>query len=166
MLGVFVSFVLNVKPREERQSTLVSIFFHLVSSTPHIPSGFLLPPPTPHRSKQKEDVENKTTRMATPTESQILTNYLLLPADLRSVITPDKFAALFPRALQASPNVQTLYRDLEQQRADAVETVRANIEAETKRGYRIRNEVAKARRREREGNGEIDDEIEIERAVS
>ena len=102
--------------------------------------------------------------MSTPTESQILTNYLLLPADLRTIITPNQFAALFPRPHQSSPNIQTLYRDLEHQRSAAVDAVRKNIAVETKRGYRLRDEVAKARREEEQG--EEDDEIEIEKAVS
>ncbi|CAI4217219.1 unnamed protein product [Parascedosporium putredinis] len=80
--------------------------------------------------------------MATPTESQILTNYLLLPADLRSVITPDKFAALFP-----APSRPPLTSSRDQARVPPAQ-----------RGGQGSEEGE-------EGNGEIDDEIEIERAL-
>lgn len=102
--------------------------------------------------------------MAPPTESEILTNYLLLPAELRSIVSPRQFATLFPKAAASSPEITLLYRDLEDQRAAAIATVRENIEAEVRRGRRMRAEVARARREE-EGDGG-DDEMEVERAVS
>ena len=101
--------------------------------------------------------------MPPPTESTILTNYLLLPADLRTIITPTQFAALFPRAAASSPQVPSLYRDLETQRAAAVAEVKENIGEEARRGRKIRAEVARLRREE-EGEG-VDDEMEVERAV-
>ena len=100
---------------------------------------------------------------STPTESSILTTYLLLPADLRTIVTPRQFAALFPKPHSSSPQIPALYRDLETQRAAAVAEVRENIEAEVRRGRKMRAEVARVRR-EAEGEGG-DDEVEIERAV-
>ncbi|SPO03366.1 uncharacterized protein DNG_06049 [Cephalotrichum gorgonifer] len=98
-----------------------------------------------------------------PTESTILSTYLLLPADLRTIISPNQFAALFPKSFSSSPQIQSLYRDIENQRAAAIATVRENIEAEVKRGRKMRAEVARLRREE-EGSG-ADDEVEIERAL-
>lgn len=101
--------------------------------------------------------------MPPPTESTILTSYLLLPADLRSIITPTQFAALFPRSAASSPQIPALYRDLETQREAAIAAVRENIEAEVRRGRQMRAEVARLRREEEEIGG--DDEMEVERAV-
>ncbi|KAL2112033.1 hypothetical protein VUR80DRAFT_8710 [Thermomyces stellatus] len=101
--------------------------------------------------------------MPPPTESTILTSYLLLPADLRSIITPTQFAALFPRSAASSPQIPALYRDLETQREAAIAAVRENIEAEVRRGRQMRAEVARLRREEEEIGG--DDEMEVERAL-
>lgn len=101
--------------------------------------------------------------MSPPTESTILASYLLLPADLRSIITPSQFAALFPKSAASSPQVPALYRDLEAQRTAAIAAVRENIEAEVRRGRKMRAEVARLRRAE-EGEA-ADDEMEVERAV-
>lgn len=98
-----------------------------------------------------------------PTESSILTTYLLLPADLRTIVTPRQFAALFPKPHSSSPQIPALYRDLEAQRAATVAEVRENIEAEVRKGRRMRAEVARIRREAEGGGG--DDEVEIERAV-
>lgn len=98
-----------------------------------------------------------------PTESSILTAYLLLPADLRAIVTPRQFAAFFPKPHSSSPQIPALYRDLETQRAATIAEVRDNIEAEVRKGRKMRAEVARIRREAEEGGG--DDEVEIERAV-
>ena len=101
--------------------------------------------------------------MPPPTEATILSTYLLLPADLRSIITPAQFAGLFPKAAASSPQITSLYRDLETQRAATITEVRENIEAEVRRGRKMRAEVARSRREEEGEAG--DDEMEVERAV-
>ena len=98
-----------------------------------------------------------------PTESTILANYLLVPAQLPAIISLKEFTELFPRAQQPSPHIRTLYRDLQTQRNALVDAVSANIEDETKRGKILRRDVVRARREAE--NREVDDEIEIERAV-
>lgn len=98
-----------------------------------------------------------------PTESTILTNYLLTPAQLPAILSLKEFTELFPRSQQASPQIRKLYRDLQNQRNALVDAVSTNIEAETKRGKSLRREAVRARR-EAESH-EFDDEIEIERAV-
>jgi len=99
-----------------------------------------------------------------PTESTILEHYLLIPSQLPSIVSLKEFTELFPRALQSSPHIRTLYRDLQNQRNEVADSVKANIEAEVKRGKTLRREVVKARREE-EGH-EVDNEVEIERVVS
>lgn len=99
-----------------------------------------------------------------PSESDILTHYLLIPAPLTAIITLDQFRALFPATWQSSPQVAKLFRDLQSQRAQVVDKVTENIEAEARRGTLMRREVLRARMEsERE---DVDAEIDIERAVS
>jgi centromere-localized protein 2 len=99
-----------------------------------------------------------------PTEDTILRNYLLVPAQLPSIISLQEFVALFPRQLQSSPRIRSLYRDLQRQRNAVVDAVAEQIEHEVKQGKAMRRAVIRSRR-EAEAN-EQDDEIEIERMVS
>jgi centromere-localized protein 2 len=98
-----------------------------------------------------------------PTEATILENYLLLPAQLPAIISLKEFTELFPRAQQSSPQVKRLYRDLQTQRNTLIDAVASNIETEARRAKALRREVLRAKR-EAEDH-EMDDEIEIERAV-
>ncbi|KAI9158589.1 hypothetical protein HJFPF1_06587 [Paramyrothecium foliicola] len=98
-----------------------------------------------------------------PTESEILTNFLLQPAALTSIVTYEQFEALFPRALHGSSQLRTLFRDLQAQRNAVLDVVATNIAAEVKRGNAMRREVIRARQ-QTEGE-EVDGEIEIERAL-
>ena len=102
-----------------------------------------------------------------PTESQILSHFLLPPTPLPVVITLRKFTELFPPALRSSPQIPTLYRELQHQRAIDVDDVKANIANEVKKGERQRREIARARRRregEEDGDGteHIDMGMEVE----
>ncbi|KPM44263.1 hypothetical protein AK830_g2261 [Neonectria ditissima] len=98
-----------------------------------------------------------------PTELELLTNYLIQPSGLTSITTLDQFKALFPRPLQSSPQVRSLYRDLQAQRNAILDGVAAGIEVEVKGGNVLRREVIRARREaERD---EVDGEIEMERAL-
>ncbi|KAI1135391.1 Cnl2/NKP2 family protein-domain-containing protein [Hypoxylon sp. FL0543] len=96
-------------------------------------------------------------------EATILRNYLLLPARLPTIISLPEFTSLFPKSLQSSPHIRSLYRDLQQQRNIVVDGVSQNIDAQIKQAKALRREVIKARR-EAELE-EQDDEIEIERML-
>jgi centromere-localized protein 2 len=98
-----------------------------------------------------------------PSESTVLANYLLLPAELPAIVSLQEFTAFFPKSQQSSPLIRTLYRDLQHQRSMVVDTVKANIVSEVKKGAAMRREVAKARR-EAEME-DVDEEMQIERAV-
>ncbi|KAF1809101.1 hypothetical protein P152DRAFT_404046 [Eremomyces bilateralis CBS 781.70] len=80
-----------------------------------------------------------------PTEKSILTNFLLPPAPLSTVITQKKFTELFPRTLQGNPAVGALYRELQHQRALGIDQVARSIEGEVHRGERQARQVAKER---------------------
>ncbi|KAH8706507.1 Cnl2/NKP2 family protein-domain-containing protein [Ilyonectria robusta] len=98
-----------------------------------------------------------------PTEAELLTNYLIQPSSLTSITTLDQFKALFPRPLQASPQVRSLYRDLQAQRNAVLDHVAADIEAEVKGGNALRREVIRAKREA--AREDVDGEIEMERAL-
>ncbi|KAL7624164.1 hypothetical protein AAE478_005721 [Parahypoxylon ruwenzoriense] len=96
-------------------------------------------------------------------EATILRSYLLLPARLPTIISLQEFTSLFPKSLQASPQIRALYRDLQQQRNAVVDAVSQNIDGQVRQSKALRREAIKARR-EAELE-EQDDEIEIERML-
>lgn len=98
-----------------------------------------------------------------PTEAAILSNYLLVPAQLPSIISLKEFTDLFPRAQQSSPQVRRLYRDLQIQRNALIDDIASNIEHQVKRGKVIRRDILRSKREAEYQEG--DDEIDIERAV-
>ncbi|OAA46335.1 Kinetochore subunit NKP2 [Metarhizium rileyi] len=99
-----------------------------------------------------------------PTESEILSHYLLLPAPLTSIQTLEQFRALFPRSWQAHPQVRLLFRDLQAQRNSVIDAVTENIDVEARRGVAMRREVLRVALDEnRDDDG--DAEVEIERAL-
>ncbi|KAK0634518.1 Cnl2/NKP2 family protein-domain-containing protein [Bombardia bombarda] len=98
-----------------------------------------------------------------PTESTILTNYLLIPAQLPAIISLKEFVELFPRAHQSSPHIRSLYRDLQSQRNVLVDSVAEEIDDEVRHGKALRRTIIKTKR-EAESQ-EHDDEIEIERIL-
>ncbi|KAL2117223.1 hypothetical protein VTJ04DRAFT_9391 [Mycothermus thermophilus] len=100
-----------------------------------------------------------------PTEHDILTNYLLTTAQLPSIISLQEFTALFPRALQSSPRIRSLYRDLQSQRNAVVDEVASNIDEEARRGKAMRRAVVRARRDAEKMAREEDGEVEIERML-
>lgn len=105
-----------------------------------------------------------------PAEAEILTSYLLRPASLTSVITWERFRALFPRALQddpaAEPRLRSLWRDLQAQRDAVADEVARAIAAETKRGAALRREVLRARDEAAADGAGADGEVDMERTVS
>jgi centromere-localized protein 2 len=98
-----------------------------------------------------------------PSESTILSNYLIVPAQLPTIISLEEFTNLFPKSQRSSPLIRSLYRDLQHQRNVSIDTIKSNMELEVKRSKALRREVASARR-----EAEMEDpdqEMEIERAV-
>ncbi|KAH6622777.1 Cnl2/NKP2 family protein-domain-containing protein [Chaetomium tenue] len=98
-----------------------------------------------------------------PTEQIILRNYLLVPAQLPAIISLQEFVALFPRQLQSSPRIRTLYRDLQSQRNAVVDDVAGQVEQEAKHGKAMRRAVIRSKREAEEQ--EQDEEVEIERML-
>ncbi|KAK5661453.1 hypothetical protein OQA88_11354 [Cercophora sp. LCS_1] len=98
-----------------------------------------------------------------PTEAKILNNYLVLPAQLPTILSLEEFIAFFPRQLQGSPQIRSLYRDLQAQRNAVVDSVAKRIEAQVKKGKLLRREVIAAKRQAE--SRDYDPEIEVERML-
>ncbi|OBT69645.1 hypothetical protein VE03_00959 [Pseudogymnoascus sp. 23342-1-I1] len=95
-----------------------------------------------------------------PSESQILTSFLVPPAPLPVVLNSTAFAALFPPSTpQAS--VAHLYRLLSHQRALITDAVKSDIEDEAKRGVAQRRAVVKSRRAQERGEDDEEERIEV-----
>ncbi|KAI9661541.1 MAG: hypothetical protein M1829_006232 [Trizodia sp. TS-e1964] len=100
-----------------------------------------------------------------PTEASILANFLLPPSSLPNIMTLQKFTELFPRAKRSSPEIASLYRELQHQRGLVTDQVKNDIIAECRLGERQRREVARARRKaereELEGTGAQEMEVDL-----
>jgi centromere-localized protein 2 len=81
--------------------------------------------------------------MPPPNETTILTNVLLAPAPLPTIIPPARFTALFPAPARANPQIDVLYRELQHQRALLMDRVAAHIVAESDRGAAQRRDMAR-----------------------
>ncbi|KKY20851.1 putative TPA: conserved hypothetical protein [Phaeomoniella chlamydospora] len=84
--------------------------------------------------------------VSAPTESQILTSYLLNPSSLPTILAHDQFRLLFPAKLRKHPHLKPLYRDLQFLRSLDVDIVRENITQEVRKGDRMRVDMWRALR--------------------
>lgn len=62
-----------------------------------------------------------------PSEESILSNFLLSPASLPTIISLQKFTELFPKRLQSHPQVKVLYRELQDLRSQDMDMITENI---------------------------------------
>ncbi|PQE27940.1 cnl2 nkp2 family protein [Rutstroemia sp. NJR-2017a BBW] len=99
-----------------------------------------------------------------PTEQHLLSTFLLPPAPLPSIISLSSFTALFPPSAQSSPLVRLLYRHLQHQRNQLLDTVSQAIDDEVQRGNAMRRAVGRVRRADARGDDDIDGEGRVERA--
>lgn len=79
-----------------------------------------------------------------PSEESILSNFLLTPAPLPTVLSLQKFTELFPKRLRNHPHIRTLYRELQQAREHDLDQVNGNIDSEIQQGERQKAELRKA----------------------
>ncbi|KAJ5762439.1 uncharacterized protein N7511_005821 [Penicillium nucicola] len=79
-----------------------------------------------------------------PTEESILSNFLLSPAPLPTVMSLQKFTELFPKRLRNHPHIRTLYRELQQVREQDMDRVNENIDTEMKQSDKQKAELHKA----------------------
>ncbi|KAL5365700.1 Ctf8-domain-containing protein [Aspergillus floccosus] len=78
-----------------------------------------------------------------PSETSILSNFLLSPASLPTVISLQQFTELFPKRLRSHPQIRVLYRELQQVREQDMDLVNSNIDTEARQGE---NQKAELRR--------------------
>ncbi|KAJ5935148.1 hypothetical protein N7466_004695 [Penicillium verhagenii] len=79
-----------------------------------------------------------------PSEESILSNFLLTPAPLPTVLSLQKFTDLFPKRLRNHPHIRALYRELQQIREHDMDQVNGNIDTEIHEGERQKAELHKA----------------------
>ncbi|KAL1983448.1 hypothetical protein VTN96DRAFT_10354 [Rasamsonia emersonii] len=79
-----------------------------------------------------------------PSEESILSNFLLSPASLPTIISLQKFTELFPKRLQSHPQIKVLYRELQELRSQDMDLVSENISKEVRRGAKQKADLLKA----------------------
>ncbi|KAJ5545032.1 Kinetochore subunit NKP2 [Penicillium sp. DV-2018c] len=79
-----------------------------------------------------------------PTEESILSNFLLSPAPLPTVMSLQRFTELFPKRLRGHPHIRAIYRELQQVREQDMDRVNESIDNEIKQGEKQRAELRKA----------------------
>ncbi|KAL5343736.1 Cnl2/NKP2 family protein-domain-containing protein [Aspergillus crustosus] len=82
--------------------------------------------------------------MMAPSETSILSNFLLSAASLPTVMSLQQFTGLFPKRLRSHPHIRFLYRELQQVREQDMDIVNENIDKEVRQGDRQKAELRKA----------------------
>jgi centromere-localized protein 2 len=101
-----------------------------------------------------------------PTESEILTQTLLPPSNLKTILPLNIFTSLFPPSQRKHPQIPLLYRALQLQRGLDLDAVRENIAAEAERGARQMREIARTRLRDARNSGLDADASIAERGIN
>ncbi|OJK04131.1 hypothetical protein ASPACDRAFT_57463 [Aspergillus aculeatus ATCC 16872] len=79
-----------------------------------------------------------------PSETAILSNFLLTPAPLPTIISLQQFTELFPKRLRSHPHIRVLYRELQEIREQDMDLVNENIDKEAVQGERQKAELRKS----------------------
>ena len=79
-----------------------------------------------------------------PTESSILSNFLLSPAPLPTLMSLQQFTELFPKRLRSHPHIRALYRELQEIREHDMDLVNGNIDKEVHQGESQKAELRKS----------------------
>ncbi|PYH80913.1 hypothetical protein BO82DRAFT_375305 [Aspergillus uvarum CBS 121591] len=79
-----------------------------------------------------------------PSETAILSNFLLTPAPLPTIISLQQFTELFPKRLRSHPHIRVLYRELQEIREQDLDLVNENIDKEAVQGERQKAELRKS----------------------
>ncbi|KAL4909060.1 hypothetical protein BDW74DRAFT_145898 [Aspergillus multicolor] len=79
-----------------------------------------------------------------PSETSILSNFLLSAASLPQVMSLRQFTELFPKRLRTHPHIRVLYRELQQLREQDMDIVNENIDKEVRQGNSQKAELRKS----------------------
>ncbi|KAL5001950.1 Cnl2/NKP2 family protein-domain-containing protein [Aspergillus recurvatus] len=79
-----------------------------------------------------------------PSETSILSNFLLSAASLPQIISLKQFTRLFPKRLRSHPHIRVLYRELQQLREQDMNIINENIDKEVRQGDSQKAELRKS----------------------
>ncbi|KAF9888115.1 hypothetical protein FE257_009251 [Aspergillus nanangensis] len=97
-----------------------------------------------------------------PSETSILSNFLLSPASLPTVISLQQFTDFFPKRLRSHPQIRVLYRELQELREHDMDRVNGNIDSETRRGETQKAELRRAIMKTGIDGMSVDDQREMD----
>ncbi|KAL4887070.1 Cnl2/NKP2 family protein-domain-containing protein [Aspergillus karnatakaensis] len=96
-----------------------------------------------------------------PSETSILSNFLLSAASLPTVMSLQQFTGLFPKRLRSHPHIRVLYRELQQLREQDMDIVNEHIDKEVRQGDSQKAELRKAITETGVDGAELDDQREM-----
>ncbi|KAL4919979.1 Ctf8-domain-containing protein [Aspergillus aurantiobrunneus] len=79
-----------------------------------------------------------------PSETSILSNFLLSAASLPTVMSLQQFTELFPKRLRTHSHIRVLYREIQQLREQDMDIVNENIDKEVRQGDSQKAELRKS----------------------
>ncbi|KAL4792130.1 Cnl2/NKP2 family protein-domain-containing protein [Aspergillus venezuelensis] len=100
-----------------------------------------------------------------PSETSILSNFLLTAASLPTVMSLQQFTELFPKRLRAHPHIRVLYRELQQLREQDMDIVSENIDKEVRRGESQKVELRKSLAKTGVDGADLKDQHEMDMDV-
>lgn len=81
-----------------------------------------------------------------PKESTLLSDFLLVPADLRNILTLEQFTDIFPQSQRDSPAIKSLYQELRRLRQEDIDIVQGRIADEVKKSKSLRQKAMRERK--------------------
>lgn len=100
-----------------------------------------------------------------PSESSILSNFLLSAASLPTIMSLQQFTELFPKRLRSHPYIRVLYRELQQIREQDMDIVSENIDKEVRKGSSQKAELRKAMAETGIDGADLNDQREMDMDV-
>lgn len=83
-----------------------------------------------------------------PKESTLLSDFLLVPADLRNILKLEQFTDIFPQSQRDSPAIKSLYQELRRLRQEDIDIVQERIADEVKKSRPLRRQCIRERRQD------------------
>lgn len=100
-----------------------------------------------------------------PSETSILSNFLLSAASLPTVISLQQFTELFPKRLRSHPHIRVLYRELQQVREQDMDVVNENLDKEVRQGESQKAELRKSMAETGVDGADMNDQREMDMDV-
>ncbi|KAI9369243.1 Ctf8-domain-containing protein [Aspergillus egyptiacus] len=100
-----------------------------------------------------------------PSETAILSNFLLAAASLPTIMSLQRFTELFPKRLRSHPHIRVLYRELQQLREQDMDIVNENIDREVRQGESQKAELRRSLARTGVDGADSNDQREMDMDV-